>query len=404
MVATKTETQETQDEIPTLEQDVILDVRALKTSFYTYEGVVKALDGVTVHLKKGDTLAFVGETGCGKSVTAKSIMRLVESPGRIEEGEVIFRNRASDGSEEVIDLLKLSTDEMRQIRGNRIGIVFQDPATYPNPVFRIGQQIAEVISLHQNLALDALEMKIELLETTLAENPNAPNAAEIQDQIANYKSQLDDPPPPSDSDKKKVAEKRAVNMLRMVRMPTPEEVANQYPHELSGGMRQRALIAMALSCDPQILICDEATTALDVTVQAQVLKLLNELKSEFDSSIIIITHDLGVVAETCTNVAVMYAGVVVEYASTDDLFSDPIHPYTLGLLRAIPKLTEKTDRLLQIRGSVPNLISPPPGCRFHPRCDFATDICKEKRPPREEMKPGHWVECHNPQGSMKGKR
>ncbi|MFW9803991.1 MAG: ABC transporter ATP-binding protein, partial [Candidatus Thorarchaeota archaeon] len=210
--------------------------------------------------------------------------------------------------------------------------------------------------------------------------------------------------PPSDSDKKKVAEKRAVNMLRMVRMPTPEEVANQYPHELSGGMRQRALIAMALSCDPQILICDEATTALDVTVQAQVLKLLNELKSEFDSSIIIITHDLGVVAETCTNVAVMYAGVVVEYASTDDLFSDPIHPYTLGLLRAIPKLTEKTDRLLQIRGSVPNLISPPPGCRFHPRCDFATDICKEKRPPREEMKPGHWVECHNPQGSMKGKR
>ncbi|MHA2434133.1 MAG: ABC transporter ATP-binding protein, partial [Candidatus Thorarchaeota archaeon] len=324
--------------------------------------------------------------------------------GRIEDGEIIFRDRAKDGSEVVMDLLKLSTDEMRQIRGNRIGIVFQDPATYPNPVFRIGQQIAEVISLHQYLALDVLKMKIERLETTLAESPNAPNAAEIQDQIANYKSQLDDPPSPSDSDKKKVAKKRAVDMLRMVRMPTPEEVANQYPHELSGGMRQRALIAMALSCDPQILICDEATTALDVTVQAQVLRLLNDLKSEFDSSIIIITHDLGVVAETCTQVAVMYAGVVVEYASTEDLFSNPIHPYTQGLLRAIPKLIEKIDRLLQIRGSVPNLITPPSGCRFHPRCDFATEICKEKRPRREEMKPGHWVECHHPQGSVKEKR
>ncbi|UCH03807.1 MAG: ABC transporter ATP-binding protein [Candidatus Thorarchaeota archaeon] len=404
MVTSNTTTHGTQDEIPELAPDVILDVRGLKTSFYTYEGVVKALDGISVDLKKGDTLAFVGETGCGKSVTAKSIMRLVESPGRIEEGEVIFRDRADDGSEVIMDLLKLSTEEMRHIRGNRIGIVFQDPATYPNPVFRIGDQIAEVISLHQDLALDVLRMKIERLEAALAENPDAPNAAEIQEKISNYESQLDDPPSPSETDKKELAKKRAVDMLRMVRMPTPEEVANQYPHELSGGMRQRALIAMALSCNPQILICDEATTALDVTVQAQVLRLLNELKSEFDSSIIIITHDLGVVAETCTKVAVMYAGVVAEYASTEDLFADPLHPYTLGLLRAIPKLTEKTDRLLQIRGSVPNLITPPTGCRFHPRCDYATGICKEERPPRAEMKPGHWVECHHPQGSMAGKR
>ncbi len=404
MVASNKETLETYKETPELEPDVILDVRGLKTSFYTYEGVVKALDGVTVQLKKGDTLAFVGETGCGKSVTAKSIMRLVDAPGRIEEGEVIFRNRLPDGSESIIDLLKLSDEEMRQIRGNKIGIVFQDPATYPNPVFRVGDQIAEVISLHQDLAQDVLEMKIKRLEDTLEESPDAPNVAEIQEKIAEYKSQLDDPPKPTEGDTNKVAKQRAVDMLRLVRMPTPDEIANQYPHELSGGMRQRALIAMALSCNPQILICDEATTALDVTVQAQVLRLLNELKAEFDSSIIIITHDLGVVAETCTQVAVMYAGVVVEYASTEELFSDPIHPYTLGLLQAIPKLTEKVDRLLQIRGSVPNLITPPTGCRFHPRCDFATDICKEKRPPREELKPGHWVECYHPQGSLTGTR
>jgi oligopeptide/dipeptide ABC transporter ATP-binding protein len=246
-------------------------------------------------------------------------------------------------------------------------------------------------------------MKIENLEYTLEENPQAPNADEIKQKIIEYQSQLDDPPPPTEDDMKKTAKRKAVEMLRMVRMPSPTEIANQYPHELSGGMRQRALIAMSLSCNPQILICDEATTALDVTVQAQVLQLLNELKSEFDSSIIIITHDLGVVAETCTHVAVMYAGVVVEYASTDELFSDPIHPYTSGLLRAIPKLTEKKDRLLQIKGTVPNLITPPEGCRFHPRCEFATSICSEKRPPREEMKPGHWVECFHPQGSLAGK-
>ena len=404
MTESKNEVQDSHDTTITLEPDVILDVRGVKTSFYTYEGVVKALDGVTVQLKKGQTLAFVGETGCGKSVTAKSILRLVDAPGVIEAGEIIFRDRTRDKEEVITDLLKLSEEEMRHIRGNRIAIVFQDPATYPNPVFRIGEQIAEVITLHQDLAKEALLMKIERLETSLRENPSAPNATEIQTKIDEYRDQLDDPPPPTEDDKKQVAKKKAVEMLRMVRMPSPEEIANQYPHELSGGMRQRALIAMSLSCNPQILICDEATTALDVTVQAQVLNLLNELKSDFDSSIIIITHDLGVVAETCTHVAVMYAGVVVEYASTEELFSDPIHPYTTGLLRAIPKLTEKSDRLLQIKGSVPNLITPPTGCRFHPRCEFATGICSEERPPREEMKPGHWVECHHPQGSMKGKK
>jgi len=387
-----------------LDPDTLLLVRGLRTSFYTYEGVVKALDNVQFELKRGDTLAIVGETGCGKSVTAKSILRLVDSPGRIEEGQILFQDENELGEMVTVDILQLTEDEMRKIRGNKIAIVFQDPATYPNPVFRIGDQIAEVIALHQDLSRDVLEMKIERLEDALRTNPNAENLDEITTRIEEYKSQLDSPPPPTAKEKKEAAKKRTVKTLKLVRMPSAEQAVNQYPHELSGGMRQRALIAMALSCNPRILIADEATTALDVTVQAQVLKLLNVLKSELDASIIIITHDLGVVAETCTRVAVMYAGVVVEYTSTDELFSDPIHPYTSGLLRAIPKITEKVEQLLQISGTVPNLIHPPSGCRFHPRCEFATGICAEQRPPREEIKPGHWIECHHPQGSVKGRK
>jgi oligopeptide/dipeptide ABC transporter ATP-binding protein len=387
----------------TMDPDVVLDVRGLKTNFYTYEGVVKALDGVTVQLKRGDTLALVGETGCGKSVTAKSIMRLVDSPGKIEAGEVLFLDEEEPGKYVAKDLLKITEDEMRRIRGNKIGIVFQDPATYPNPVFRVGDQIAEVITLHQDLALEVLEDKIAQLEEAL-KHAEGETLDDIQRRLDELTPLLDDPPKPSDSEARKVAKKKAIEMLNLVRMPSAAEIANQYPHELSGGMRQRALIAMSLSCNPRILIADEATTALDVTVQAQVLKLLNDLKSKMDASIIIITHDLGVVAETCTMVAVMYAGVVVEYTNTEELFSDPIHPYTTGLLEAIPKLTEKVEKLTQIKGTVPNLINPPTGCRFHPRCQFATEQCKNDRPPREEMKPGHWVECWHPQGSMSGRK
>jgi peptide/nickel transport system ATP-binding protein len=386
-----------------MDPSLILDVRGLKTNFYTYEGVVKALDGVTFRLKRGDTLALVGETGCGKSVTAKSIMRLVDSPGRIEEGEVLFMSEDADGSRVPIDLLKLSEAEMRMIRGNKIAIVFQDPATYPNPVFRVGDQIAEVIALHQDLSLDILQEKISSMEEAL-KNADDRTAAEISDRLSELREQLSDPPRPTSAELKKASMRKAIEMLNMVRMPSAAEIANQYPHELSGGMRQRALIAMSLSCNPKILIADEATTALDVTVQAQVLKLLNDLKADLDASIIIITHDLGVVAETCNMVAVMYAGVVVEYTNTDELFSDAIHPYTEGLLRAIPKLTEKVEKLRQISGTVPNLIDPPTGCRFHPRCEFATEQCKNERPPREEMKPAHWVECWHPQGSMAGRK
>jgi len=404
MVASDDDTQtETQTDIQ-LDPDTLLLVRGLRTNFYTYEGVVKALDQVQFELKTGDTLAIVGETGCGKSVTAKSILRLVDSPGRIEEGQILFQDTNELGEMQTVDILQLTEDEMRKIRGNKIAIVFQDPATYPNPVFRIGDQIAEVISLHQDLSRDVLEMKIERLETALSTNPDTTNVEEIKARIEEYRSQLDSPPPPTTKEKKEAAKRRTVETLKLVRMPSADQVVNQYPHELSGGMRQRALIAMALSCNPRILIADEATTALDVTVQAQVLKLLNILKSELDASIIIITHDLGVVAETSTRVAVMYAGVVVEYTSTEELFSDPIHPYTTGLLRSIPKITERIDRLLQIKGSVPNLIHPPSGCRFHPRCEFATGICMEQRPTREEIKPGHWIECHHPQGSMKGRK
>jgi len=384
-----------------MSEDYVLKVKNLKVNFYTYEGVVKALDGVQLRLKRGDTMGIVGETGCGKSVTARSILRLVEPPGRIEEGEVLFYDKNPETGEVTeIDILKLSDEEMLHIRGNKIAIVFQDPATFPNPVFRVGDQIAEVIEIHQDLGRDALEVKIEELEQALKADPPAEKAAQIEERIREYKAMLDNPPEPDKKYRKKAALRRAIQMLRMVKMPAPEQIANQYPHELSGGMRQRALIAMALACNPSILICDEATTALDVTVQAQVLRLLNDLKKKVGSSIMIITHDLGVVAETCNAVTVMYAGTTVEATSTEELFNNPIHPYTVGLLKAVPKLHEHKDRLDQIRGSVPNLITPPTGCRFHPRCDFATEICSKEKPELREIRPGHWVACHHPQGKI----
>jgi len=380
-----------------MSEELVLHVKDLFVNFYTYEGVVKALDGVIMFLRRGDTMGVVGETGCGKSVTAKAILRLVEAPGKIEDGQILFYDKEEESQEiQELDLAQLAPEEMLEIRGNKISIVFQDPATYPNPVFRIGDQIAEVIQLHQDLSLDVLYMKIAKLELALSEATSDENRAEIESKIAYYKQQLDAPPEPDKKSMKEAAKLKAIEMLRLVRMPAPEQVVNQYPHELSGGMRQRALIAMSLACNPSILICDEATTALDVTVQAQVLKLLNQLKKEIGTSIIVITHDMGVVAETCNWVNVMYAGTTVESCATAELFEKPLHPYTDGLLTAVPKLHEEKERLPQIRGNVPNLIIPPPGCRFHPRCDYATDICKEKKPVLEELAPGHWVACHHP--------
>jgi peptide/nickel transport system ATP-binding protein len=322
---------------------------------------------------------------------------------------------------------------MLEIRGKKIAIVFQDPATFPNPVFRVGTQISEVIKLHQDLSTEALEMRIEELEThiRILEVRESDRVRRREDELkragASYdekeqekdkkakekyvqkknrlskkleylKKMMDNPPEPPKQYRDAVAMRRATKMLEMVKMPAADRIAMQYPHELSGGMRQRALIAMALSCNPSILICDEATTALDVTVQAQVLNLLNELKTEIGSSIMIITHDLGVVAETCNWVNVMYAGTTVESAATSELFERPMHPYTGGLLQAIPKLHEDKKRLDQIYGSVPNLITPPIGCRFHPRCEYATDICKTERPNLRQLRPLHFVACHHPQG------
>jgi oligopeptide/dipeptide ABC transporter ATP-binding protein len=318
----------------------VLEIRDLKTYFFTYEGVAKAVDGVTYQLAKGEPLGVVGESGCGKSVTALSILRLIPiPPGKIVGGEILFKGK---------NLIDLSEEEMRKIRGNRISMIFQEPMTSLNPVFTIGNQIQETIKLHQGLS------KRESLE-------------------------------------------KAIEMLRLVNIPSPERCVNQYPHELSGGMRQRAMIAMSLACNPEILIADEPTTALDVTIQAQILDLLNKLKEELGMAIILITHNLGVIAETVNRVLVMYAGKIVEEAKTKTLFENPQHPYTRGLLKSIPRLGDKVRhgkvRLSEIPGVVPSLYEIPSGCKFSTRCPSVMDICKEKEPELKEIEKGHFSAC-----------
>jgi len=316
--------------------ELLLTIRGLKTHFYTYEGVVKALDGIDLEIRKGETLGLVGETGCGKSVTALSILRLIpQPPGKIVGGEIWYNG---------VNLIEASGEKMREVRGNMISMIFQEPMTSLNPVFTIGYQIAEVVALHQGLD-------------------------------------------------KKESLKKTVEALKAVAMPDPDKVVEQYPHELSGGMRQRAMIAMALSCNPDLLIADEPTTALDVTIQAQVLDLMRQLKEEFGSSILFITHDLGVIAEMCDRVAIMYAGNIVEYGDVITIFKNSKHPYTKGLVRSIPRLDERRRRFDTIRGSVPNLIFPPSGCRFHPRCAFKKESCDKQKPLPYEVEPGHYVSC-----------
>jgi oligopeptide/dipeptide ABC transporter ATP-binding protein len=321
----------------TSEKKPILEIRGLRTQFFLQEGTVTALDGIDLTIYEGESLGMCGETGCGKSMTAFSILRLIPHPGRITAGSIRFKG---------IDLLGLSPDQMRGVRGRRISMIFQDPSTSLDPVFTIGQQLGEVISLHQNMY-----------------DKNALNA-------------------------------RILNALKLVRIAAPESVMRQYPHELSGGMKQRVMIALALSCSPELLIADEPTTALDVTIQAQVLNLLKDLARKTGSSMMLITHNLGVVAETCNRVCIMYAGRIVEEAETFELFGKPMHPYTRGLLTAFPKLGEKKEELSVIRGTVPNLMNSFPGCSFVDRCDFATDQCKRVRPKMAEVAPGHLVACH----------
>ena len=317
--------------------DDLLELRDLKTHFYTDEGVAKAVDGVTYVVKRGETLGVVGESGCGKSVTALSVMRLIpDPPGRIVAGSIRF---------EGVDLASLSEEEMRKVRGNDIGMIFQEPMTSLNPVFTVGDQIIEAVMLHRE---------------------------------ASYEE----------------ARERAVEMLRLVGIPSPESRVDDYPHQMSGGMRQRVMIAMALSCDPKLLIADEPTTALDVTIQAQILDLMNRLQKELGMSILLITHDLGVVAQNAHHVAVMYAGKVVEYSNTREVFGNPRHPYTVGLFRSIPKLGVKVARLDTIPGTVPSALEFPAGCRFNNRCPFATDRCTTDEPSLREIAPGHTVACH----------
>jgi len=317
----------------------LLDIKGLKTHFFTEEGVVRAVDGVDLHINKGETLGVVGESGCGKTVTALSVMKLIPMPpGKIVEGQMLYDGR---------DLVTLPPAQMRKVRGKEISMVFQEPMTSLNPVFTIGEQIAEAIRLHEGLG-------------------------------------------------RRAAMDKTVDMLRLVHIPNPDRRVKEYPHQLSGGMRQRVMIAMALSCNPKLLIADEPTTALDVTIQAQILELLNELKAKIGMAVMLITHDMGVIAETAQRVMVMYAGKVVEEAPVKDLFKEPLHPYTQGLLRSIPRIdtaaTQK-KRLEAIPGVVPSLLNLPQGCRFAPRCQFVKPMYTEKEPVLKEVKPGHKVAC-----------
>ena len=326
----------------------LLEVSDLGTWFYTRQGIVKAVDGVDFEVAAGETLAIVGESGCGKSMTALSLMRLIpEPPGRIVSGSIKLAGR---------DLLKISEEEMRDVRGNEISMIFQEPMTSLNPVMTIGKQISEALILHRDMD-------------------------------------------------RRQAMKRAIEMLDLVRIPEPAQRAKEYPHQLSGGMRQRAMIAMALACNPKVLIADEPTTALDVTIQAQILELIVELQREFSAAVLLITHDLGVVAETAHRVIVMYAGRKVEEATVGELFAKPLHPYTVGLMNSIPRLdlmrgqTDRSnERLQEIPGIVPPLFDLPPGCAFAPRCGRADEKCRSERPAYEEKQSGHWAACWHTHG------
>ncbi|MGJ8454292.1 ABC transporter ATP-binding protein [Pseudothermotoga sp. U03pept] len=316
--------------------NAILQINNLSVKFFTSDGVVNAVEDVTFSIDKEEVLGLVGESGCGKSVTSLAIMRLLPMPpAKITSGKIIFNNE---------DLLSKTEVEMRQIRGNAVSMIFQEPMTSLNPVITVGKQITEAIVVHQNVG-------------------------------------------------KEEARKRAIEMLKVVGIPNPEKRYNDYPHQMSGGMRQRAMIAMALSCNPKLLIADEPTTALDVTVQAQILDLMMQLKSRFGMSVLLITHDLGVIAEMCDRVLVMYAGQIVEEAPCVELFDNPLHPYTLGLLKSIPKLEPGRSPLHTIEGTVPNAIELPSGCRFHPRCHEAVEICREKTPKLIDLAMNRKVRC-----------
>jgi oligopeptide/dipeptide ABC transporter ATP-binding protein len=372
-------------------EEILLDIQNLKLYFFTLLGVVKALEGVDLRLWKGDTLGLVGETGCGKSVTALSTVRLIPvPPAKILDGRIVF-----DGK----DLTKLDEADIRRVRGHRISVVFQEPTTSLNPVMKVGDQVAEVIMVHQDLAAEALEEKIGRLmarETWLESRGLSAISSllGLEKRIKDSEERRKNPPKPSRRDLHQAALAKTVQLLQLTGLPDPERNALRYPHELSGGMRQRVMIAIALACNPDLLIADEPTSSLDATIQAQIIALMMDLKRQIGSSILLITHHLGLVAHMCNRVAVMYAGQVVEYADTEELFKNPIHPYTKALLRAVPKARGETEILESIPGTVPDLLDPPRGCRFHPRCKSAADKCRQHSPTLIEINPNHFVSCH----------
>jgi len=317
----------------------LVDIHNLKTHFFTSEGILKAVDGVKLCVKKGETIGLVGESGCGKSVASLSIMRLVSSPGKIISGKIQFNNK---------DLLKISESDMRKIRGNEISMIFQEPMTSLNPVFTVGDQIVETIKLHKNYH-------------------------------------------------KKEAKDLTINLLELVRIPNPMKTFGDYPHQLSGGMRQRVMIAMALSCNPELLIADEPTTALDVTIQEKILKLLESMKEKFGLSVLFITHDLGIIAQIAQKINVMYIGKIIESGPVTDIFANPLHPYTQGLIHSIPSIEKnnvKTKRLKTIGGALPDPLKLPEGCFFEPRCNLKMDVCKESFPDETFPEKNHCVRCH----------
>jgi len=364
----------------------VLELKNLYVSFETYAGEVKALNGINLTLYKGEVMGLVGESGCGKSVTAAAVVGLLPENGKVASGDIVFLGE---------DLLKKSKKEVRELRSTKIAMVFQDPMTFLNPVLTIGEQLREVFSINkQKLAQAALDYDLAQLKEEGANATDDSKRAEIRARINNLEGQRGNPPVPRGRHKRKVLDALASEALDRMRVPDSERIIKEFPHELSGGMRQRVMIAMAIARDPDLLIADEITTALDVTIQAQILELLKILRREFNSTILIITHDLGVVADLCDRVAVMYAGDVVEVADAESLYGKPLHPYTQGLLRAVPKLTANPALLESIPGSVPDLIYPPPACRFNPRCPFAWDLCKQKKPDLVEIEKGHLAACH----------
>ena len=315
--------------------DILLSVEDLRTYFYTYRGVVKAVDGVSFQIKKGQIVGLIGESGCGKSVTGSSILRLVEKPGKIEGGRIIFENE---------DLLQKSQDEMRQLRGGKISMVFQDPMSSLNPVFNVGDQIIESVQKHKHIG-------------------------------------------------KAEAKAQALEILDKVRIPNAARIMKRYPHELSGGMAQRVIIAISIACEPSLIIADEATSALDATIQAQILRLIRELNSKLGTSVLMITHDFGVLAQVCDSAIVMYAGNLIECGPTENILKNPLHPYTRGLMNAIPRLTKDQKKLNTISGTVPDLINAPSGCLFNTRCEFAERQCSQQKPSLIQAEKGHWASC-----------